>query len=234
MAKENLIMPNECTPLAGEVLAIEKEIKDLQAELHGTYDPKEKPPGPDQKRFITSQIKKLTNELAKAQQQLSECLGIPEPALPCAVVFTGTATLTTADARFPGPFTNQISPTATFGSARTFLRIDSFSPITATFTVPVFGSNTTTVSVELPAGGPFDPNTGHLVLSLPLKFEHSIVLAGNSTASITLRTDMGSGQALFRGDGSVTLVGASTFVGGFLNGTGFSLLLTGTMSPICW
>jgi hypothetical protein len=218
-------MPNgtDCGPILDEITRLETELAFWEALLDSA--------APQEKPRIVRKIRELGEQHSEAHARLAECLGESPQPTPLVVTFSGTATLTIADARFPGPFASAVTARATFNPPRTALTVDSLSTITATFQTDI-GPNTTTVSL-LPGGtGTFDPSSGLMLLSIRLRFDHSIIFAGDSDAPIDLRTDVGSGSPVNRTTGAVTLVGASRFEGGFLNGTGFSMVLTGTLSPV--
>jgi hypothetical protein len=161
------------------------------------------------------------------------------------VTFTGSATFTTADTRFPGPFPAPLTLTATFSRNRKAVKLGPFPAITVgPFSTPL-GMNTITVTQRpQPAGGGsgvFVPASGALTMPIALHFHHSISLAGDSDVAFGLTTgNATSPTGIFSPTGTVRdpltgmiiLVGASAFTGGFLGGTDCSITVAGTFSPI--
>jgi len=67
----------------------------------------------------------LTEQHSDAYARLAGRLGETPQPIPLVVSFAGTATLTTADARFPGPFVSDVTARATFNPLRSALTVDS-------------------------------------------------------------------------------------------------------------
>jgi hypothetical protein len=154
--------------------------------------------------------------------------------------FTGTASFSTADTRFTGPFLNEINLTIFFvadGTARVgpFPRI-----VVGPFGTPL-GSNTITITMTGGGKGTFNKASGSLSMPITLHFDHSLAFAGDSDVTFGLTTASSTspsgafamtGIPLNAASGVIALVGASRFRGGFLNGTDCSVMLTGTLVPI--
>jgi hypothetical protein len=161
------------------------------------------------------------------------------------VVFTGAATLTTADTRFPGPFTSPLTVTMTFSRNRASVKLGPFPTIVVgPFATPL-GMNTITITQEpQPAGGGsglFVPSSGAMTMPIGLHFHHSISLAGDSDVAFSLTTGNSispSGRFNLTGtprnpaDGMIILVAGAVFMGGFLGGTECSLTIAGTLAPV--
>jgi hypothetical protein len=153
------------------------------------------------------------------------------------VTFDGTATLRTDYGEATGPFSIHIDVGLIFygfGFRGNSVAVVSFPPLTA-------GDSSDTVTVNLIGGGTgqFNPYSGVMSLPVVLSFHHSISEFSNSTLQLSLTTGAATpagpfsdqGKAM-QADGSITLVGDGTFVGGTpLGGHNASLILVGTMSP---
>lgn len=165
--------------------------------------------------------------------------------------FGGTATLVTTHESARGPFAGSPSLGIQFSGDRRSFTITSFAPImTMAFPVnhPTEGmiNVITTVSLVGARPGSFDPTTGRLDGWVSLDFRHrnaatggTVFLAGPSQTDLVLTTESvvspdGSLRATgsrMDGTGNLTIVGASVFRGGFLNGSNCSLSLAGAIDP---
>ncbi len=88
------------------------------------------------------------------------------------------------------------------------------------------GEVSATVTIEGDPEGTFDPETGHVEIEVDLTFNPKHVLARKSRVTLALSSDAridqpeldATGAPLTLDDGTLTLVGEGTFVGGSLNG----------------
>lgn len=143
--------------------------------------------------------------------------------------FTGTATLTISNPNTPTPFVEPLRMLpVVFSQDRCTVSLVSLPAIVRTFPVPL-GSNTATITRSNGGIGTFDRSSGRMTVPLTLRLANTHPLGGTSELSLTLSTAAPGGRAL--GGGSFTLVGSGRFVGGFLNGSNATLVVSGTVSP---
>ncbi len=154
--------------------------------------------------------------------------------------FTGTATLWTNYRGAEGPITKEVSIQLWFDEDRTKIMIHDMSPIkTDPFDTPL-GKNVTTVTLINQAAGTFDPAYGTIRIPVRLLIDHSIdipIYKEDSTLEIVLSTEsvtspLGNAEgSRLNETGQVTLVGASQFNAGILNGYWGVVVITGVISP---
>lgn len=142
----------------------------------------------------------------------------------------GTSELT-VDRVSSNPFRQPINLRIDFNECRAHVRVN-FSPITTGESPTPIGPNATTVSL-IAGGSGFVSPTRSMNILLTLHFQHSLEMSPDPTiAALGRPSDLTltlSGQVASGGD--VTLAGAGTFVGGYLNGSTGRLRVTGRLSP---
>jgi hypothetical protein len=152
----------------------------------------------------------------------------------------GTASLRIADSRFSGPFFQNVDIPLVFSSDRRSVSMTSLelAPV-GPFQTPI-GPNTISITKTSGGVGAFSLGAGEIFVPVTLRFDHSIALIGGSSLSPNMTTGATSsstatfnstGSNLSPLDGSVVLVGAAKFVGGFLGGTNCLVTLSGTVTP---
>lgn len=143
--------------------------------------------------------------------------------------FNGTAELRTTHVSAAGPFTSDINLTVKFYDCRAGISITDFPAITNAFNT-LAGPNTSKIGMTGGGSGSFNSSNGQLVIPITLRLENSNLLFGNSTLSLRLAAE-GDADSKNAVSGSVTLRGTGTFVGGALNNSQGTLVVTGTFSP---
>ncbi|NHZ99364.1 hypothetical protein [Massilia sp. CCM 8734] len=235
-------IPIQCQALAQEIQELQQERADLQAELQTA------PTG--MKAALASQIRRLSTLIRARQAALNACVvqyrdpPPPPPPPPLTSSFTGTMSLTTTKNFSGEPFTADTNWTILFDGLRTQAFVTEFSPtpMNTTSAAPplpwpfenLFGPNVTTISKNLGGGGTYSKADGNLSLTLPLRFDHSREFSpfyDDANLSIVLSTTFESGTPL-TADGLVRLAGRGVFSGGWLNGVGCTMVVTGTLTPV--
>lgn len=231
-------MPKDCAALKKEIeklkLALEKQIKlavaSLQAQLH-TAAPGEKSEIIQQIKAIKADIKKnsaTAKKLAEKIKAYDKCIkdhgGLPA----LDATFKGLATLSTSNENAKGPFNKKVNIGLRFAEwDHSTFTITNFPAISVTYdTGSPAGTVTTTVSMNGPSGGIFNPISNTISLSLILFFHHSTDWAGDSDLHITLST-----SSLLTKEGKVTVSGSAPFEDGFLDEDTCWLTVKGTISP---
>jgi len=231
-------MPKECAALKKEIeklkLALNKQIKAAVASLQEQLQHA----APGEKSEIIQQIKEITADIKKNSQTAKKLAAkvkaydscIKEhgglPALDA--TFKGLATLRTSNENAKGPFKKKVNIGLRFAEwdHGTF-KITSFPAISVTYdTGSPAGTVTTTVTMNGPSGGTFNPIANTISLSLILFFHHSTDLAGDSDLHITLQT-----ASLLTKEGKVTVDGSAPFEDGFLGDDTCWLTVKGTILP---
>lgn len=218
-------VPAECQAIADAISGMEGERRGLQDELHHA--------APNEKAAIAQQIKALNAKLKIAQNQLTDCIAAhhePPPPPPLEAIFSGTASLTTSDARAPGPYHMSAIIGLLFNGSRSYIAITTFPAIAVEFDT-VLGHNVTTITKIAGGGGSFA--AGQVRVPITLRFDHSIDLPfyeEDSDLPLVLSTDPpGSPMAA---DGNVTLAGTGVFSGGVLSGQSGTLVIVGKVAPV--
>jgi len=138
--------------------------------------------------------------------------------------FKGKATLKIDDPNLDKPFHKDVNIGLHFSDwDRRDVRITSFPDISETYSVPVAGEITTTISL-LSAQGSFDPPTGTLTLDCSLFFHHSTSMAGDSKLHIKL-------QGGSKANGDTAVSGVSYFDDGKLDNRRCTIDVDGKISP---
>jgi hypothetical protein len=174
--------------------------------------------------------------------------------------FTGSATLTTTNARAAGPFTEPITLTLFFSNGLSQVSLGSFPPISGPaagqppITTPL-GDDTFTITLKasVPGNGtgsfvPAGPSAGKLELALSLHLHNSVSagISGDEDSDLdftgpqsltteSCRSQDGkvslTGSRFDAATGEITLVGATQISGGYLGGSDCGLTVKGTLSP---
>lgn len=153
--------------------------------------------------------------------------------------FRGTATMTTTNTNFPGPYTADVNMTIEFSNCRTVARITNFTEVaTLPFNVLVPGGGTreniTRVTQTGGGTGMFEAATGQIRIPVTLHFRHTLektlgVLALPSDLTLTLTTEGAGGRRL--SNGHAILVGSGVFAGGVKGGTTGNITVAGNFTP---
>lgn len=231
-------MPKDCAALKKQIqklkLALEKQIRmavaPLQRQLH-TAAPGEKSEIIQQIKALTADIKKnsaTAKKLAEKIKAYNKCIKDHGGLSALDATFKGLATLNTSNENAKGPFKKKVNIGLRFAEwDHSTFTITSFPAISVTYdTDSPAGTVTTTVSMNGPSGGTFNPLSKTIGLSLILFFHHSTDLAGDSTLHITLST-----SSLLTKEGKVTVSGSAPFEDGFLGEDTCWLTVKGTISP---
>ena len=129
----------------------------------------------------------------------------------------------------PDAFIQHLNLTIDFVQCRTGLHITSLVPITTREYPTAIGPNITTVT--LTAGGSGALTDRNISVEVTLHFQHRLEMDPR-TASVARPSDLTlTLSGLVSPDGSVTLVGSGTFIGGYLNSSTGSLRVIGRLSP---
>lgn len=217
-------VPPVCQGIQTEMLNLIAERNGLQAEL--------KMAAPGEKPALAGQILQLQKQITAKQKALDNCAktngGLPD----LNNSFKGTATMTTNNSNVKGPFVQSVNIGGYYPHwLHDRLNITSFPAIkVGPFSTPI-GNNTTTVTLVGGGGGPVVKPTGEVEITVTLHFHHSLALATDSDLTITLSTESAGGSRL-KSNGAITLVGTSTFQGGYLGGSSCKLVITGTLAPL--
>jgi hypothetical protein len=158
--------------------------------------------------------------------------------------FVGRTTFTIADPdpRIAGPFFQDLNLSPVFAADRKSVDMGTFPRITVVSPGTQLGDDTITITKKAGGSGSFDMGSGHMVVPLTLHFDHSLpdLFVGDSDLRLVLTTGAATsptgafsltGTPLNRTTGLVTLVGASKFVGGYLDPRDCSVSITGTILP---
>jgi gas vesicle protein len=231
-------MPKECAALKKEIEKLKGALsKEVHAAVAHLQEQLQHAAG-DLKIEIIQQIKEITADIKKNSptakkladkiNDYNRCI-LKYGGLPALdATFKGRATLTTSNDDAPGPFKQSVNIGLHFvdWDHSTFM-VTSFPPISVTYdTDSPAGTVTTTVTMNAPSGGEFNPITNWLSILLRLFFHHSTDLAGDSTLEITLLT-----TSLLTSDGKITVEGSAPFKDGFLDEDLCWLTVEGTISP---
>jgi hypothetical protein len=157
------------------------------------------------------------------------------PAAPLSASFSGTATIRTTNAQAPGPFIASITASVTFSSDRTSVTLSNLRDADGRPLSFPAGGISVSISLPQPAAGSFDPQTSTLTLSPTLVFGEGIGGTDRITVPLTTGSETSSLGTLTGSPvdaaGNVTVVGAATFTGGFLNGSSADFRVVGRISP---
>jgi hypothetical protein len=127
-------------------------------------------------------------------------------------------------------FVQQVSLTIDFTQCRGNLRISNLAPITTREYTTTVGNNTTTVTLGSGGSGTFSAGR-NIRVPVTLHFTHRLE-QDERTASLARPSDLTlTLTGLVAADGQVTLTGAGTFVGGYLNGSNGNVTVIGRISP---
>jgi len=178
-------MADPCQAIRDEIAQLRDAITADQEEPH-SIDPREPGTGPARKAALMAEIKDLLGQIHAKEDELSICVG-PTPEIeiepPVTCTFTGTATVTTSDSRFPGPFFPSVSASLTFSGlahsrVQVMMMLMPFGPFT------VFSVCAVTISVA-PMGtiaGTFnrdgDPVTPAGSMDIPAVFGATSLVSG--------------------------------------------------------
>ncbi|MEA2361863.1 MAG: hypothetical protein QOD71_1008 [Thermoleophilaceae bacterium] len=170
----------------------------------------------------------------------ADYIEVPEaPTLQFQTTFSGNATLRTTHPDAPS-FTVTFSIGLGFFDGLTQVLVVSFAPIVAgPFDTPL-GANLVTVTNKGAGPGSFDAATGAISVPVKLKFDHSVVLIGDSDLALTLTTGSAegvdgatiTGSPLDSTSSGLTLVGSGTFDGGQLGNHAGDLVAVGTLDAL--
>lgn len=219
-----------CEKIADELRELQFERRDVQEELRSA--------APGAKGRLAGQIRMLMRLISLKQSELNACRAanpITPPRPPLNTSFTGNYTIALDHVAVRGQsFSGTFASAAVFNGPRTSIALLSFDPITAAFSTPV-GMNTTTVTLTNSPTGSFDATARSITIGVPMRFDHSIDIPfyeEDSTISFPLGT--GTMGALAGSPvspaGATRLVGAGTFMGGYLGGSMAVLTLDGTFA----
>ena len=229
-------LPKECAALKKEIeklrTALSKEVHaavaHLQEQLHDAPD---KAQIIEQIKEKTADIKKnspTAKKLADTIKAYDRCI-VKYGGLPALdATFSGRATLMTSNDNAPGPFKQSVNIGLHFVEwDHSTFTVTSFPPISVTYdTDSPAGTVTTTVTMNGPSAGEFNPIMNRLSILLRLFFHHSAATAGDSTLEITLDT-----TSLLTSDGKITVEGSAPFKDGYLDEDTCWLIVEGTISP---
>jgi hypothetical protein len=253
-------MSDPCQAIREEIAALRDEILGAQAELHNLQpeDPREPGVGPAQKAQLIAQIKRLTAALNAKEDELKKCVEPEiifeiEPPVTCAL--NGSATLTTSDSRFAGPFGVLVTAMLTFSGIAHSRVTATLDPISlGPFSLPLGCSVRLSIAPQGTVTGTFDRDGGPIVPAGTLDMTLTLnvttlggggiqcfwVPSGTSALAGALTTRSAPsmvtpgmflmGAPLNRTSGAITLVGSSVAAGGPLNGTAVDTIITGTLS----
>lgn len=213
---------------------IEESIRSLEAEKKG-YQDELREASPPEKPYLTSQIKKLNQQLDAARRKLAQCQGIKPAPSPLPSILSGTATLTTTLPEAPGPYVLPVSIDARFtGDSGTYSRIAMTSFPKLEFPVgpiEVFGRLIEAdVIITKQSGGEGTYRQGGISIPITLLFSNSANLTVfDSVLPLTLSTSApGSPVNTNR---AVKLVDSGVFAGGLaLDGRSGTLVVDGSFS----
>ena len=217
----------DCENIKQEIESLKTERADLQAELLIA--------SPNQKPFIASQIKELTQQISLKQKELDACLGTVPPLL---TTFIGTSKLTISYPSITDPLIDSVTLGLWFSSSRTSVSITSFPNIVSPAFDTSLGKNVTTVKKIGGGSGSFNPSNGFMSLGLTLLFDHSIdvpIIPYEEDSNLVLALGTGSvgslkGSPFNPATRELTLVGIGTFKGGILDGSTATLVITGNLA----
>jgi hypothetical protein len=235
--------PKEPPPLPKECAALKKQMEKLKASLDKQIQAAVAPwqaqlhsAAPGEKSAIIAEIKAITLDLKKNSATAKELAAVTKKYKRCIIehgglealdaVFRGTATMQIGNENTPDPFTRNVVIGMHFveWDHRTYT-VTKFPTLSATYDTPV-GTVTTTMTLNGPSGGTYDPDTGAMSLSIYLYIAHSTDWAGNSFVHV----DMGTTKFMDSA-GKVSMDGSAPFEDGFLDGDLCWLSVTGTVQP---
>lgn len=213
---------------------IEQSIRSLEAEKKG-YQDQLRDASPGEKPFLTSQIKKLNQQLAETRRKLAQCQGIEPAPSPLPSTLSGTATLTTTLPQAPGPYVLPMTIDVRFtGDRGTYTRIAMTSFPQLQFPVgpvEVFGQSVEAdVIITKHSGGEGSYRQGDVSIPITLQFSNSANLTlFDSVLPLTLGTSApGFPVNMNR---TVRLVDSGVFAGGVaLDGRSGTLVVDGSFS----
>jgi len=174
-------------------------------------------------------------------------------------IFNGNATMTTSNARAPGPYPDPITLSVFFANGLTQVSLGPFPTISGpppNQPIPTpLGNDTYTITLKsgVPGNGtgsfvPSGPDAGKLVLSLALHLHNSVSagtpgdedsdfsfmgqqsLTTESAASQDGKIKL-TGSRFNPATGAIKLVGVTQFSGGYLGKSDCGLTITGILSP---
>lgn len=233
-------IPSQCQPIVSQIEALDSQISALQENLIKF---------PGSKAATLKKIQALEAQLSKQQAALEACQkknagpgpqGRPIATSTLAEIFNGTASLQTAHPRAPGPFAQSISIGLLFSRNRCTVTMTSFPQISVTTTVPIAGKVTITVTKTGGGIGEFHPISGRMVVPIALHFNYSTIFASDDDASFLLTTGRSispNGKFDLMGqprqaNGSIRLVGTTSFMNGFLSPSDGSLTVSGSITQL--
>ena len=127
-------------------------------------------------------------------------------------------------------FVQQVTLTVDFTQCRGNLRISNLAPITTREYSTAVGNNATTVTLASGGTGSFSSGR-NIRVPVTLHFTHRLE-QDERTAGVARPSDLTlTLTGLVAADGQVTLNGAGTFIGGYLNGSNGNVTVIGRMSP---
>lgn len=223
-AQAPIHVPGACQGIQTELNSLISERNDLQSQL--------KMAAPGEKSGLAGQVKALIPKITAKQKELDNCAktngGLPD----ANTNFKGNATMTTNNSNLTGPFVQGVNISAFYPHwLHDQIRITNFPAVkVGPFSTPA-GNNTTTVTLIDNGNGPVVKATGEMEITVKLHFHHSLAIVADSDLLITVSTETAGGSRL-KANGSATLVGTSTFQGGYLNGNTCKLVITGTFSQL--
>lgn len=224
-------VPAECQPLQDEIdeLLAERESWGQDLREPGVAGPV--------RHSILRIIRALMEQIEAKRELLDACLAQHGVAVPLTTAFNFTATLTTTDPRAPGPFVQQnLSATLRFSAERAGVDITSFPSIMSPPFMTPAGQNITTITMLGLGIGTFDAASGHTVLQVRLRFDHSIdvpfIVEDSDMNNLILGTMAAPGSPLNRQAKGLTLTGTGVFTGGILGGSMGTITLAGTLQDL--
>jgi hypothetical protein len=230
-------IPAQCQSLADKVEALTSDLSLLQADLINF---------PNSKAETMRKIKALELRIKRAITALEACemqnAGSAQGRViaPSELdeIFNGTAVLRTSYPRAAGPFFQPISVGLRFSRNRCAVTMTSFPPISVKVTVPVLGQVTISITRTGGGVGQYHPVTGRMILPLKLHFSYPVVSDDDIWFDLTTGSSVSPGGNFNltgmtrQSDGSIRLVGTSTFTGGFLQPNDGALEVTGRIIPV--
>jgi hypothetical protein len=233
-------IPAQCQPIVDQIEALTSELARLQDDL--IKFPNNKAANLKQIKALEAKIRKLNAALEACEKNNAGPSPQGRPIAPSELnqLFSGTATLRTShpNPQLQGPFFQSISVSLTFSRNRCVVRMTDFPNIQIMPTVPILGKVTVTVTKTGGGEGQFHPITGRMMIPLKLHFTYPVVSDDNAWFELTTGTSISpagkfnvTGQTL-QGDGSIILVGTTSFMDGYLSPNDGSLVVSGTITPL--